>query len=466
MAAARPKELGRVVELLGLHLRVSGIRAAVGDLLEVLGGVPVLLEVVGSTTDDLTCLPLGSTAGIEVGAHVRNTGGPLRIRVGEALRGRVLDGLGNPVDGLAPLASLPGLELVGVDAAAPDAFTRPRIDTPLGLGVRALDALVPAGRGQRLGIMAGSGVGKSSLLSMIARGTEAEVSVIALIGERGREVREFLENDLGPEGLARSVVVVATSDAPAVERLRAAFVATRIAEWFRDAGKDVVLMMDSLTRVAMAQREIGLSAGEPPATRGYPPSVFGLLPKLLERAGTNPTGSITGLYTVLVEGDDMQDPIGDTARSILDGHVVLTRRLATAGHFPAIDVLESISRVTGAVTTPAQRGDATRLRRMMAAHRDVKELVEIGAYVSGTDPDADAALARKGAIEGFLRQDMEDQTPLAETWQRLAELVGSTAAVGAPTAVGAGARPAGQLSAPSPAPSSAPVPSVPGEVLR
>ncbi|MCL8027697.1 FliI/YscN family ATPase [Nocardioides bruguierae] len=479
LAAARPDELGRVVELLGLHLRVSGIRAAVGDLLEVLGAVPVLLEVVGSTTEDLTCLPLGRTAGIEVGAHVRNTGGPLRIRVGEALRGRVLDGLGNPVDGGAPLASLPGLELVGVDADAPDAFTRPRIDTPLGLGVRALDSLVPAGRGQRVGIMAGSGVGKSSLLSMIARGTEAEVSVIALIGERGREVREFLENDLGPEGLARSVVVVATSDAPAVERLRAAFTATRIAEWFRDAGKDVVLMMDSLTRVAMAQREIGLSAGEPPATRGYPPSVFGLLPKLLERAGTNPRGSITGLYTVLVEGDDMQDPIGDTARSILDGHVVLTRRLATAGHFPAVDVLESISRVNSAVTTPEQRGAATRLRRMMAAHRDVKELVEIGAYVAGTDPDADAALARKDQIESFLRQDMDDQTSLPETWARLERLV---ATPGAPTPVGAGpsGRPPAALgggpSAPAPsfatagaAPSVPAVPAAqprPNEVLR
>lgn len=284
---------------------------------------------------------------------------------------------------------------------------------------------MPCGRGQRLGIMAGSGVGKSSLLSMIARGTDAEISVIALVGERGREVREFIENDLGPEGLARSVVVVATSDAPPVERLRAAFVATRIAEWFRDDGRQVVLMMDSLTRVAMAQREIGLSAGEPPATRGYPPSVFSLLPRLLERAGTSPSGSITGLYTVLVEGDDMQDPIGDTARSILDGHIVLTRRLATAGHFPSIDVLESISRVTGAVTTPAQRGDATLLRRMLAAHRSVKELVEIGAYVRGTEPDADAAIARMPQIEAFLRQDMDDQTPAADTWQLLHGLVGA-----------------------------------------
>jgi flagellum-specific ATP synthase len=258
---------------------------------------------------------------------------------------------------------------------------------------------------------------------MIARGTDAEISVIALVGERGREVREFLEHDLGPEGLRRSVVVVATSDAPPVERLRAAFVATRIAEWFRDDGRHVVLMMDSLTRIAMAQREIGLSAGEPPATRGYPPSVFALMPRLLERAGTSPHGSITGLYTVLVEGDDLQDPVGDTARSILDGHVVLSRRLATGGHFPSIDVLESISRLTSAVTTTEQQADAIALRRMLAAYRDVRELVEIGAYVSGSDSIADAALARMNDIDAFLRQSMTETTPREETWQRLAGLV-------------------------------------------
>ncbi|QIG42465.1 FliI/YscN family ATPase [Nocardioides anomalus] len=419
LAAARPVHRGQVVEAMGLHLRVGGLRAAVGDLLEIEDS-GLLAEVAATDTRGLVCLPLGHTRGIEVGATVRHTGAPLQIRVGAELTGRVLDGLGRPVDDGPSLDHLP---LVGVDNDTPAALSRPRIDTPLGLGVRALDALVPVGRGQRLGIMAGSGVGKSSLLSMIARGTEAEISVIALVGERGREVREFLEADLGPEGLARSVVVVATSDAPPVERLRAAFVATRIAEFFRDEGRHVVLMMDSLTRVAMAQRELGLSAGEPPATRGYPPSVFALLPRLLERAGTAPTGSITGLYTVLVEGDDLQDPVGDTARSILDGHVVLSRRLATSGHFPAIDVLESISRVTGAVTTSEQRGDAVRLRRMLAAHRDVRELVEIGAYVGGTDPDADAALARAGAIDDFLRQDMDDSTPRTETWQQLAGLV-------------------------------------------
>jgi len=418
--AVRPLQLGRVAELLSLHLLVTGLPAAVGDLVEVAGPAPVLAEVAASGPAGLICLPLSATNGLRVGDTVRNSGGPLKIRVGDALRGRVLDGLGRPVDGGPALA---GLAEVVVDNDAPSALSRPRIDQQVGLGVRAMDALTPIGRGQRVGIMAGSGVGKSSLLSMVARGTDAEVSVIALVGERGREVREFIENDLGPAGLARSVVVVATSDAPPVERLRAAFVATRIAEWFRDDGKNVVLMMDSLTRVAMAQREIGLSAGEPPATRGYPPSVFTLMPRLLERAGTSPDGSITGLYTVLVEGDDMQDPIGDAARSILDGHIVLSRRLATSGHFPSIDVLESISRLTSTVTTPEQRGNATRLRRMLAAHRDVRELVEIGAYVPGADADADAAISLMPQINDFLRQDMDDSTALTDTWGRLDNLV-------------------------------------------
>jgi flagellum-specific ATP synthase len=333
----------------------------------------------------------------------------------------VLDGLGRPIDD-GP--ALDALSAVPVENTPPPALRRSRITEQIGLGVRALDALVPCGRGQRIGIMAGSGVGKSSLLSMVARGTEAAVSVIALVGERGREVREFLENDLGPEGLARSVVVVATSDAPPVERLRAAFVATRIAEWFRDTGEHVVLMMDSLTRIAMAQREIGLSAGEPPATRGYPPSVFALMPRLLERAGSAATGSITGLYTVLVEGDDLQDPVGDTARAILDGHVVLSRRLATSGHFPSIDVLESISRSATAVTDPDQQQSAGRLRRLLAAHRDVRELVEIGAYAGGADPDADLALALMPQIDAFLRQRMDESTSLPETWARLRALVG------------------------------------------
>jgi len=420
LTVARPRRLGRLTGLVGLRLEVSGLSAAVGDLLEIEGPEMVQAEVAAVDADGLVCMPLGPIAGLRVGALVGHTGGPLRIRVGNELLGRVLDGLGRPVDG-GP--ALDGLELVDVDHPVPPALGRPLIDAPLVLGVRALDALVPCGRGQRLGIMAGSGVGKSSLLSMVARGTDADVSVIALVGERGREVREFIEKDLGPEGLARSVVVVSTSDAPPVERLRAAFVATRIAEAFRDSGRHVVLMMDSLTRVAMAQREIGLSAGEPPATRGYPPSVFALLPRLLERAGTAPVGSITGLYTVLVEGDDLQDPVGDTARSILDGHIVLSRRLATGGHFPSIDVLESISRVSSAVTTSEHQADAVALRRMLAAHRDVRELVEIGAYVAGADRDADAALARLPQIDAFLQQAMDDASPLTETRARLHALV-------------------------------------------
>ncbi len=316
---------------------------------------------------------------------------------------------------------------MGVDHAAPHPLTRKMIRESLPLGVRALDTLTPCGRGQRMGIFAGSGVGKSTLLSMITRGTEASVTVLALIGERGREVREFIENDLGPEGLARSVVVVATSDEPALVRLRAAFTATRIAESFRDMGQDVLLLMDSLTRFAMAQREVGLSAGEPPATRGYPPSVFALLPRLLERAGASDVGSITGLYTVLVEGDDMLDPIGDATRAILDGHIVLSRALATSGHFPSIDVLESISRVGPAVTTTEQRAAATEMRRLLAAYREAKDLIEIGAYVAGTNPLVDRAIHLREAMDGFLRQDLHDATPTQDAWAWLERLVGGGA---------------------------------------
>ena len=421
--AARPRVTGRVSSIVGLSITVSGVAGRVGDLVEIddperAGVVPA--EVVSIDGDRLVCLPLGPLTGIGTGSPVVSTGSPLRIPVGPQLRGRVLDGLGRPMDG-GP--ALHGLETVPVDNAAPNALARGRVLEPLSLGVRALDTLVPCGRGQRIGIFAGSGVGKSSLLSMITRGTDAEIAVIGLVGERGREVREFIENDLGAEGMARAVVVIATSDQPPLVRLRAGFVATRIAEYFRDGGQDVLLLMDSLTRTAMAQREVGLSAGEPPATRGYPPSVFALLPRLLERAGPGTTGSITGIYTVLVEGDDHNEPIADTARSILDGHITLDRRLATAGHFPSIDVLESVSRVANAVTTRKQRADATALRRMLAAHRDVRELVEIGAYVPGTNPDADRARQLWPQITDFLRQDMDDTTPAPRAWQMLEALV-------------------------------------------
>jgi flagellum-specific ATP synthase len=333
--------------------------------------------------------------------------------------GRVLDGIGRPMDE-GPAIS--GTD-VSVTGAPPHPLRRGMVAAQLPLGVRVLDGLIPCGKGQRLGIFAGSGVGKSSLMSMIARGTAADVSVVALIGERGREVAEFIARDLGPEGLARSVVVVATSDAPAVMRIRAAFTATRIAEWFRDQGNDVVLMMDSVTRFAMAQREVGLAAGEPPATRGYPPSVFGLLPRLLERAGLGERGSITGLYTVLVEGDDMNEPIADTARSILDGHIQLSRALAESNHYPAVDVLGSISRVAPAVALPEQLRAGGVVRQLLAAWRDAKDLIEIDAYVAGTNPVVDRAVALKPAIDAFCRQTVSEVTTLGDAREALAGLV-------------------------------------------
>ncbi|MCU1405996.1 MAG: EscN/YscN/HrcN family type secretion system ATPase, partial [Glaciihabitans sp.] len=301
-------------------------------------------------------------------------------------------------------------------------MTRTRITEPLQLGVRVLDTLTTVGKGQRLGLFAGSGVGKSSLLSMVARGTNAEVSVIALVGERGREVREFLEDDLGPEGLARSVVVVSTSDEPAMMRLRAAFTATRIAESFRDTGADVMLMMDSLTRVAMAQREIGLSAGEPPATRGYPPSTFSVLAQLLERAGTAERGSVTGIYTVLVDGDDHNEPVADAARSILDGHVVLDRKLAVTGHFPSINPLTSISRLSSKVNPPERSRLASTLRTALAARERAQDLIDVGAYQVGTNPLVDAAITHEPAITAFLQQDMDEQTTAEGAWQQLAHI--------------------------------------------
>ncbi|SHG27030.1 flagellum-specific ATP synthase [Jatrophihabitans endophyticus] len=424
--AARPAVSGRVAEVRGLSIRVTGVQARVGDLVRI--GEDTFAEVVAVqlTAEGRvsTCLPLGALTGIGAGDPVVSTGAPMSVRVGDELLGQVLDGLGRPLDG----SRLPtGMARVGLDGTPPDALTRDRVDVPMPTGVRAIDTLTPVGRGQRLGIFAGSGVGKSSLLSMLTRGTSADVTVLALIGERGREVREFLEDDLGPEGLRNAVVVVATSDQPPMVRLRAAFVATRIAEFFRDGGKDVLLMMDSVTRLAIAQREIGLSAGEPPTTRGFPPSVFALLPQLLERAGAAATGSITGLYTVLVDGDDHNEPIADTVRSILDGHLVLERSLANAGHFPAVDVLQSVSRVAGAVTTAPQREVLREARRLIAARRDVKPLVEIGAYVAGTNPDADRALAAWPAIEGFLRQDLHDLTPSAQSWDALARAIGGAA---------------------------------------
>ena len=420
--AAQPRVTGRVARVVGLTFEIEGVDAAIGDVVRLGDGDGIPGEIVALGERGPIGMPLGELRGLKIGADARLDSAAPGIPVGHPLLGRVIDGMGNPLDDLGPIDHLPKADLFGTP---PHPLRRDLVRSPQHLGVRALDTLVPCGRGQRIGIFAGSGVGKSSLLSMIVRGTAADVSVLALIGERGREVREFIENDLGPEGLSRSVVVVSTSDEPALLRLRAAFAATRIAEWFRDEGNHVNLLMDSLTRFAMAQREIGLASGEVPATRGYPPSVFGLMPKLLERAGAAERGSITGIYTVLVEGDDLNDPIGDTARSILDGHVALSRKLATAGHFPTIDVLESISRVESAITTPEQRKMTTELRSLLAAHKDAKDLIEIGAYQPGTNPLVDRAITLFPKIEEFLRQAMDETSAVGDAWLQLEALLGS-----------------------------------------
>ncbi|WP_069388180.1 FliI/YscN family ATPase, partial [Cellulosimicrobium cellulans] len=414
------ERVGVVTSAVGLSLEVAGLHCAIGDLVRVGDGPQAVeAEVVATAEGRARCMPLGRLPGVSAGDPVRAQGAGTLVPTGRGLAGRVIDALGRPVDGLGPLAAGPR---VPVDNDAPRAMDRARIDTPLQTGVRVLDTLTTVGRGQRIGLFAGSGVGKSSLLSMITRGTDAEISVIALVGERGREVREFLEDDLGPEGLARSVVVVATSDEPAMMRRRAAFTATRIAEAFRDAGSHVVLMMDSLTRVSMAQREIGLSVGEPPATRGYPPSTFSLMANLLERAGTGATGSITGIYTVLVDGDDHNEPVADQARSVLDGHVVLDRAIAVAGHYPAVDAIASVSRVASRVTSAEQRSVALTLRAVLAARRSAQDMIDIGAYKKGSNPLVDAALEHERAIDAFLRQAMTDQTPAEESWSRLTRL--------------------------------------------
>jgi flagellum-specific ATP synthase len=421
IAAAAPQRVGVVSSIIGLGIELSGLDCAIGELVTIGSDPGIEAEVVAATRDGIRCMPLGKMTGISAGAPARSRRQPVLVPTGSGLLGRVLDGLGRPIDGKGPLQTD---GYVPLDNATPSAMHRARIDTALPLGVRVLDTLTTVGKGQRLGLFAGSGVGKSSLLSMIARGTAAEVSVIALVGERGREVREFLEDDLGAEGLARSIVVVSTSDEPALMRLRAAFVATRIAESFRDRGADVMLMMDSLTRVAMAQREIGLSVGEPPATRGYPPSTFSVLAQLLERAGTAEHGSVTGIYTVLVDGDDHNEPIADAARSILDGHVVLDRKLAVLGHFPAVDPLASISRVASRVNSREQTQAATVLRRALAARKSAQDLLDVGAYSPGSNPLVDAAVENEDAIADFLQQGMDERMGAAETWQRLENLTG------------------------------------------
>ncbi len=410
--------IGRVVQIVGLGIEADGPDASVGDvlLIESPGREPLAAEVVGFRAGRILLMPLGEMTGIAPGSLVVSTGAPFRVPVGHRLLGRVLNGLGEPIDDGPPLRP-EGFRLATADAPHP--LRRGRIRDMLPLGIRAIDGLLSVGRGQRMGIFAGSGVGKSTLLGMVARGADADVNVIALIGERGREVNEFLERDLGPEGLARSVVVVATSDQPALVRVRGALVATAIAEFFRDAGKDVLLMMDSVTRFAMAQREVGLTAGEPPATKGYPPSTFALLPKLLERAGPAEKGTITGIYTVLVDGDDLNDPVADALRSILDGHIVLSRRLAERNHYPAIDVLASVSRVMNEVTEPTQQRAANAMRDMLAAYREAEDLIQIGAYERGSDMRVERALKHMPWIQQFLQQPATDLSGWHETKQAL-----------------------------------------------
>lgn len=422
LLAARPEVYGRVRRMVGLRLEIVGLSAAIGDFVAVsLGSSEMLAEVVAFDDEALVCLPLGHPKGITRDLLARVLPGGLSMAVGDELRGRVLDGLGRPLDG-RPLPV--GLDRVGLTMAPPPPLSRQAVTEPLPLGVKVLDTLLSCGRGQRLGIFAGSGVGKSTLLSMLTRGTKADVSVIALVGERGREAEEFVHSQLGPEGLERSVVVIATSDQPALVRLTAARTATRIAEWFRDDGHDVLLLMDSLTRFAMAQREVGLAAGEPPTTRGYPPSTFSALAGLLERAGQAERGSITGLYTVLVEGDDLDEPVSDAARSILDGHVVLSRSLAARGHFPSVDVLASVSRLAPVIQDHHEREVATKARRLLALYEENRDLIEVGAYHKGASPEVDQAIERRQALNGALSQASSVVTTPAEAWAELEEAVG------------------------------------------
>jgi flagellum-specific ATP synthase len=412
---------GVVTRAVGLAVEVQGVQASIGDLCAITprgGEGEILVEVVGFRDDALLLMPFAELRGVDPGSRVRRVPQPPLVPVGPGLLGRVIDALGQPLDGLGPLGDV---QWVPLRPAPPPALERPPITEPFVTGVRAIDGVLTCGVGQRMGIFAGSGVGKSTLLGMIARGGSADYNVIGLVGERGREVQEFIAQQLGPEGMQRSVVVVATSDQPALLRLKAAWLATAIAEELRATGGHVLLMLDSVTRVAMAQREIGLAVGEPPALRGYTPSVFALLPRLLERSGTAARGAITAFYAVLVEGDDMNEPVADTVRGVLDGHVVLSRRLAAENLYPAIDILHSLSRVMSAIVTPAHLEAAARLRDALATYDRHHDLITIGAYVPGASPAIDAALALHPKIQAFRRQDQAQLEPFDHTVRALDE---------------------------------------------
>jgi flagellum-specific ATP synthase len=414
--------LGKVTKMVGLTIESIGPEAKLNDLCEIIIDPAtdrrLLAEVVGFRDKHLLLTPFDDVEGVGIGCTVENTGRPLSIRVGDDLLGHTVDGIGRPTD-VENIDELKLDRLYPVDAEPPDPMDRQIISEVLPLGVKAVDGLITVGKGQRIGIFAGSGVGKSTLLGMFARNTQADINVIGLIGERGREVREFIERDLGPEGMARSVVVVATSDKPASIRKCAAKTATAIAEYFRDQGKDVLLMMDSLTRFSMAQREIGLASGEPPVTRGYPPSVYSEMPKLLERAGNSDKGSITGLYTVLVDGDDFNEPITDTARGILDGHIVLSRKLAQQNHYPAVDVLASISRVMSSVADKDHKAAAGKFKNVMATYADAADLINIGAYKNGSNANIDFAISKIEGVNEFLCQGTDEKYSFEEIVEQL-----------------------------------------------
>lgn len=416
---------GKVSQMLGLVIESDGPPVSIGELCQISPSPtapPVNAEVVGFKQNKVLLMPLGPMEGIAPGSRVTASHKPFSVPVGDNLLGRVLNGLGEPIDGKGPIWTETQR---AVSAPPPEPLQRQRITEPLGTGIRSIDGLVTCGKGQRTGIFAGSGVGKSVLLGMIARYVEADVNVIALIGERGREVRDFIERDLGADGLARSVVVVATSDQPALVRIKGAQVATAMAEHFRDEGKDVTLMMDSVTRVATAQREVGLAIGEPPTTRGYTPSTFAMLPRLLERAGMGEKGSITGLYTVLVEGDDMDEPVADAVRSILDGHIVLSRRLQAQGHYPAIDVLDSISRVMVDVVSPEHTEQSKRIKEVLVNYREAEDIINVGAYQEGNNPLIDYAIRNVDAINAYLRQNLDEHTDFAGASERLNGVLGT-----------------------------------------